>query len=94
MVFPQDWYNSDLELEINTNDFCSARANSKVGFAYIWAGARATHGATMGKVTDNEKIELKVIIDVHWGLGICTSTVTETPPDIVTPVYRDMIRSF
>jgi len=64
MLSPQDWYNSDLELEINTNDFCSARANSKGGFAYIWSGVRATYGATMGKVIDNEKIESKILVRI------------------------------
>ena len=56
MASPQDWYNSDLELEINTNDFCSARAKSEGGFAHIWAGVRATYGATMGKVLLTKKL--------------------------------------
>ncbi len=42
--------NSDLNLKIDTTDFCSAKAMSERGFGYIWAGARATYGATVGKV--------------------------------------------
>ena len=36
---------------IQTNDFCSAVARSDKGFGYMWAGARATLGATRGKVS-------------------------------------------
>ena len=77
-----DWYSSDLNLGINTRDFCSAQAMSARwgsatltvlltvallplpliflllllillplrGFGYMWAGARATQGATRGRV--------------------------------------------
>jgi hypothetical protein len=44
-------YNSDLELEISPNDFCSARARSDGGFGNIWAGVKATHGAVAGRVS-------------------------------------------
>ena len=47
----QDWYNSDLELQIDPTNFCSARARSDGGFAHLWAGAKATSGATTGKVS-------------------------------------------
>ena len=40
--------NSDLDLEINTEDMCSAKAMSSDGFAHLWAGVRATHGVTKG----------------------------------------------
>ena len=42
--------NSDLDLEINVQDMCSAKAMSKDGFAHLWAGVRATYGATKGKL--------------------------------------------
>ncbi len=45
-----DWYNSDLNLEINAQDFCSAKARSDKGFGYLWAGVRATYGVTRGRV--------------------------------------------
>lgn len=42
--------NSDLNLTINRNDFCSAKAMSDGGFGYLWAGIRATHGVMAGRV--------------------------------------------
>lgn len=47
-----NWYDSDLHLEIDTYDFCSAKAVSTEGFGYLWAGVRATYGSTRGKVND------------------------------------------
>ena len=37
-------------LSITETDFCSVTAMSREGFGYMWAGARATHGATRGRV--------------------------------------------
>ena len=48
--------NSDLNLKITTTDFCSVEAMSKGGFGYMWAGARATYGATRGRVCFEVKI--------------------------------------
>ncbi|XP_040571652.1 uncharacterized protein [Lepeophtheirus salmonis] len=45
-----DWYNSDLNLEVDRNNFCSGKPISNEGFGYMWAGARANYGATRGKV--------------------------------------------
>jgi hypothetical protein len=39
-----------LDLEINVQDMCSAKAMSKDGFAHLWSGVRATYGATKGKL--------------------------------------------
>ena len=39
-----------MDLEINVQDMCSAKAMSKDGFAHLWAGVRATYGAAKGKV--------------------------------------------
>ena len=48
--------NSDLDLTINTEDMCSAKAMSQDGFAHLWAGVRATHGATKGRLSQNRGI--------------------------------------
>ena len=45
-----DYYTSDLNLELEQVQFCSAKAMSQKGFGYMWAGARATYGATRGRV--------------------------------------------
>ena len=37
-------------MEIETNQFCSAKVISEKGFGYMWAGARATYGAINGKI--------------------------------------------
>ena len=41
--------NSDLNLEIDKTDLCSAQAMSDQGFAHLWAGVKATYGATRGR---------------------------------------------
>ena len=53
--------NSDLDLTINTEDMCSAKAMSQDGFAHLWAGVRATHGATKGKLSKNSGIFFQII---------------------------------
>ncbi len=45
-----DWYNSDLNLRIDRDDLCTAEPFFKDGWGYVWAGARATHGFSAGKV--------------------------------------------
>ena len=49
--------NSDLNLKIVPTDFCSAVAISSRGFGYMWAGARATQGATKGRVCFEVRID-------------------------------------
>ena len=49
--------NSDLNLSITPTDFCSVTAMSRAGFGYMWAGVRATHGASRGKVCFEVKID-------------------------------------
>ena len=51
-----DWYNSDLNMDIDCNDYCSVRAMSSQGFGYMWSGIRATYGVTKGKVCYEVKI--------------------------------------
>jgi len=45
-----DWYNSDLNLRIRHDDFLSGMPLNKESWSWIYAGARATHGVTTGKV--------------------------------------------
>lgn len=51
-----DWYNSDLQLEIDKSSMSAATPLTEGGFAYTWAGARATYGYTMDKVMYEVKI--------------------------------------
>ncbi|XP_014247625.1 heterogeneous nuclear ribonucleoprotein U-like protein 1 isoform X2 [Cimex lectularius] len=44
------WYDSDLNLVIDTNSFMEATPMSDGGFGYIWAGVRGTHAYTTGKL--------------------------------------------
>jgi len=44
-----DWYNSDLSLKIS-DDLTTALPFTRDGWAYCYAGARATHGFKSGKV--------------------------------------------
>ena len=54
-IFPAD--DSDLNLAISKEDFCSAKAMSHAGFGFMWAGARATYGATRGRVCYEVRID-------------------------------------
>jgi heterogeneous nuclear ribonucleoprotein U-like protein 1 len=55
-----DWYNSDLNLTINKTDFVSGAPLTEAGFAYMWAGARATYGFVNGKVCYEVKVYLRL----------------------------------
>ena len=44
-----DEYNSDLNFVVES-DGVTGSSLHKNGFEYIWAGARATHGVSRGKV--------------------------------------------
>jgi len=45
-----DWYNSDLNLRIRQPDMLSGMPLNKESWSWIYAGGRATHGTTGGKV--------------------------------------------
>lgn len=47
---------SDLNLVIDKTEFLSATPLHKEGFCYIWGGARASHGFSIGKVYYEVKI--------------------------------------
>jgi heterogeneous nuclear ribonucleoprotein U-like protein 1 len=44
-----DWYNSDLNLTIDANDFVGGAPLTETGFAYMSAGALATYSFHNGK---------------------------------------------
>lgn len=66
-----DLYNSDLNLIIDKSQF-SAKPLTTDGFAFMWAGARATHGARQGKVC----YEVKVLQQLD---------VSHLPPEEINP---------
>ncbi|XP_067136543.1 heterogeneous nuclear ribonucleoprotein U-like protein 1 isoform X1 [Centruroides vittatus] len=66
-----DLYNSDLNLIIDKSQF-SAKPLTTEGFAFMWAGARATHGALQGKVC----YEVKVMQQLD---------VSHLPPEEINP---------
>lgn len=41
---------SDLHLQVDKESFLSARPYHEGAFGYAWAGVRATHGVSSGKV--------------------------------------------
>nr|CAI5853931.1 unnamed protein product [Callosobruchus analis] len=54
------WYDSDLHLQIDKEAFLSARPLTEGAFGYAWAGVRATHGVSAGKVCYEVKITEKL----------------------------------
>ncbi|XP_026288603.1 heterogeneous nuclear ribonucleoprotein U-like protein 1 [Frankliniella occidentalis] len=44
------WYDSDLNLVIDKDNFLTATPMHQQGFGYVWAGARASFGFSKGKV--------------------------------------------
>ncbi|KAG7209903.1 hypothetical protein KM043_011499 [Ampulex compressa] len=55
-LFILSWYDSDLNLIIDKDNFSSATPMHNDDFCYIWAGARASHGFVSGKVYYEVKI--------------------------------------
>ena len=79
-----DWFNSDLSLKINKEDFVTGEPFYKEGWGYVWSGARATHGFTSGKVffevklTDNLESKLegeKALHEVRVGFSLNDDTL-------------------
>ncbi|XP_035205798.1 uncharacterized protein LOC118180854 [Stegodyphus dumicola] len=54
-VVTLDTYNSDLNLVIDASKY-SAHPLTNEGFAFMWAGARATHGSSKGKFCFEMKV--------------------------------------
>uniref|UniRef100_A0A1B0CS09 Uncharacterized protein n=1 Tax=Lutzomyia longipalpis TaxID=7200 RepID=A0A1B0CS09_LUTLO len=62
-ALPEDpslsWVDSDLHMKISGTDFCEARTLSDGVLGLMWAGARATHGVTTGKVFYEVQLQQK-----------------------------------
>lgn len=87
-----DWYNSDLNLTISKTDFVSGTPLTEAGFAYMWAGARATYGFLTGKICYEVKVveNLAVshleesepnhhVVRVGWSVDSTTYQLGEDP---------------
>ncbi|XP_053729391.1 heterogeneous nuclear ribonucleoprotein U-like protein 1 [Synchiropus splendidus] len=86
-----DTYNCDLHFKVSRNRY-SGYPLTIEGFAYLWAGARASHGVTKGRVCYemkiNEEINVKHLptheVDPHvvrigWSLNYCSTQLGEEP---------------
>ncbi|CAH1998728.1 unnamed protein product [Acanthoscelides obtectus] len=56
------WYDSDLHIQVDKESFMSARPLTEGAFGYAWAGVRATHGVSAGKIC----YEVKVTEKLKW----------------------------
>ncbi|KAF7268295.1 hypothetical protein GWI33_018563 [Rhynchophorus ferrugineus] len=56
------WYDSDLNLQVDKNTFASAKPLVDGCFGFLWAGARATYGISLGKVC----FEVKITEELDW----------------------------
>ncbi|EFX82953.1 hypothetical protein DAPPUDRAFT_30537, partial [Daphnia pulex] len=87
-----DWFNSDLNLNINKTDFVSGAPLTDAGFAYMFAGARASYGFINGKVCYEVKVTENLavyhledsepnrhIIRVGWSVDSTTYQLGEDP---------------
>ncbi|KAJ0021911.1 hypothetical protein NQD34_009401 [Periophthalmus magnuspinnatus] len=86
-----DTYNCDLHFKVSRNRY-SGYPLTIEGFAYLWAGARASHGVTKGRVCYemkiNEEISVKHlpsnepdphVVRVGWSLNHCSTQLGEEP---------------
>ncbi|KAK2912989.1 heterogeneous nuclear ribonucleoprotein U-like protein 1 [Channa argus] len=86
-----DTYNCDLHFKVSRDRY-SGYPLTIEGFAYLWAGARATHGVTQGRVCYemklNEEIPVKHlpssepdphVVRIGWSLNHCSTQLGEEP---------------
>ncbi|KAE8585719.1 hypothetical protein XENTR_v10021425 [Xenopus tropicalis] len=86
-----DNYNSDLHFKLD-KDRTVGYPLTIEGFAYLWSGARATHGVNRGRVCFEMKVTEKIsvghlpsnepdphVVRVGWSLDSCSTQLGEEP---------------
>ncbi|XP_075043018.1 heterogeneous nuclear ribonucleoprotein U-like protein 1 isoform X2 [Mixophyes fleayi] len=86
-----DNYNSDLHFKLS-KDRTTGFPLTMEGFAYLWSGARATHGVNKGRVCFEIKIKEEIavghlpasepdphVVRVGWSLDSCSTQLGEEP---------------
>lgn len=92
-----DWFNSDLTMKINKENFSAAEPFHVAAWGYIFSSARATHGFTSGKIAfevkwvKNMEVKLDDVKEPHelrvgWSSDDCNLQVMlENPLRILMP---------
>ncbi|XP_075463015.1 heterogeneous nuclear ribonucleoprotein U-like protein 1 isoform X2 [Ascaphus truei] len=86
-----DSYNSDLHFKLD-KDRTVGYPMTMEGFAYLWSGARATHGVNRGRVCFEMKVNEEItvghlpssepdphVVRVGWSLDTCSTQLGEEP---------------
>uniref|UniRef100_A0A8D3BEX1 Uncharacterized protein n=1 Tax=Scophthalmus maximus TaxID=52904 RepID=A0A8D3BEX1_SCOMX len=86
-----DTYNCDLHFKVSRDRY-SGYPLTIEGFAYLWAGARASHGVTRGRVCYEMKINEEIpvkhlpssepdphVVRIGWSLNHCSTQLGEEP---------------
>nr|XP_020461223.1 heterogeneous nuclear ribonucleoprotein U-like protein 1 [Monopterus albus]XP_020461224.1 heterogeneous nuclear ribonucleoprotein U-like protein 1 [Monopterus albus] len=86
-----DTYNCDLHFKVSRDRY-SGYPLTIEGFAYLWAGARASHGVTRGRVCYEMKVSEEIpvkhlsssepdphVVRIGWSLNHCSTQLGEEP---------------
>ncbi|XP_072248001.1 heterogeneous nuclear ribonucleoprotein U-like protein 1 isoform X3 [Leuresthes tenuis] len=86
-----DTYNCDLHFKVSRDRY-SGYPLTIEGFAYLWAGARASHGVSQGRVCYEMKINEEIpvkhlpssepdphVVRIGWSLNHCSTQLGEEP---------------